>query len=87
MTAAILKNYLTTLFGILAGAPALVVTSLQSMNVTVTPYWTHILGFVGAAGLIGLGVVSKAFNVHSTEAQVQTSTIQAAQAVQAEAKK
>jgi hypothetical protein len=67
-------NQLTTIFGILAGLPVLVATSLTSMNVTITPAWTHVLGFIGAAGLIGLGIVAKSFNTHSTVAQVEAST-------------
>jgi len=68
------QNYLTTIFGILAGLPVLVATSLSAMSVTMSTAETRILGFVGAFGLIGLGIVAKAVNVHSTEAQVVAST-------------
>jgi len=74
MKAAILQNYLTTIFGILAGLPVLALTSLQAAGVAVTPTWTHILGIVGAVGLIGLGIVAKAFNTHSTTAQAAAAT-------------
>ncbi len=36
--------------------------------------WQHILTIVSGVGIVGLGLVSKAFNVHSTEAQVAAST-------------
>jgi hypothetical protein len=78
MKQAILKNYLTTIFGILAGLPALVVQSMAAMNVPLPATWSHILLLVGALGLIGLGVCAKAFNVNSTQAQVDKATTDAA---------
>jgi hypothetical protein len=72
MTKAVLQNYLTTLFGILAGLPVIAVGAFPAG--TLTPTWTHILLITGGIGTIGLGVVAKAFNVHSTEAQVAAST-------------
>ena len=74
MTAAILKNYLTTIFGILAGLPALVVQSCAAMNYPLPATWTHVLLAIGAIGLIGLGIVSKAFNVASTQSEVNKAT-------------
>lgn len=71
MTSAIAKNYLTTLFGILAGLPAIVLgvfTPGTSMALSVQ--YTHVLMIAGGVGMVGLGIVAKAFNVHSTEAQV-----------------
>jgi hypothetical protein len=76
MNTALWQNYLTTIFGILAGGPILVQQSFSAMGVALSPNWTHGLLIMGAVGLIGLGVVSKAFNVHSTTSQVQTSTTQ-----------
>jgi hypothetical protein len=75
MNSEIAKSYLTTIFGILAGLPTIVLgvfTPGSSLALPAT--WTHILMIVGGVGLVGLGVVSKAFNVHSTQAQVATST-------------
>lgn len=72
MTVALFKNYLTTFFGILAGVPALVAGS----GISLTPKWQHILSIVGGIGVLGLGAVAKAFNVHSTADQVQQSTMQ-----------
>lgn len=81
MDSILVKNWLTTLFGILAGLPTIVLGS----GITLNPQWTHYLTIAAGIGVIGLGVVSKAFNVHSTEAQVATSTIQNP-AVEAQAK-
>ena len=72
MNPALFQNYLTTLFGILAGLPILVAGS----GLPMTPKWTHILLIVSGLGTVGLGVVAKAFNTHSTTAQVQTSSLQ-----------
>ena len=66
------QNYLTTFFGILAGLPILVANS----GLTLSPQWSHYLAITAALGVIGLGVVAKAFNTHSTTAQVQMSSLQ-----------
>ena len=71
---AVIVNNLTTIFGILAGLPVLVIASCQTAGVVLDSTLTHVLALVGAIGLIGLGVVAKAFNVHSTVAQTQAST-------------
>lgn len=67
MTKALLQNYLTTLFGILAGLPLIV----SGSGLVLDPIWSHRLLLVGGIGVVGLGVVAKAFNTHSTEAQTQ----------------
>jgi hypothetical protein len=75
MTKALIQNYLTTLFGILSGLPVIVLgVFAPGTPMALSPAYTHILMIVGGIGLVGLGVVSKAFNVHSTEAQVAAST-------------
>jgi hypothetical protein len=66
MTIALWKNYLTTAFGILAGLPTLVLSS----GVTLDAKWNHILMLIAGVGTIGLGVVAKAYNVHSTPDEV-----------------
>jgi hypothetical protein len=66
-TAAIWKNYLTTLFGVLAGLPTIVLSS----GMTLSTKCQHYLMFIAGIGTVGLGVVAKAFNVHSTSDQVQ----------------
>jgi hypothetical protein len=77
MNTALLKNYLTTAFGILAGLPAIVLgVFTPGTPLALSPQWTHILMVAGGIGMVGLGVVAKAFNVHSTAAQVQASTIE-----------
>jgi hypothetical protein len=74
MTTAILQNYLTTLFGILSGLPVIVLgVFTPGTALALDPQWTHILLVTGGVGLVGLGVVSKAFNVHSTTAQTAAS--------------
>jgi len=75
MTKAIWQNYLTTLFGILSGLPVIVLGVFSpGTPMALSPAYTHILMVIGGIGLVGLGVVSKAFNVHSTVAQVEAST-------------
>lgn len=70
ITKAILQNWLTTFFGILAGLPVIVTGSGLVLN----PKWTHILLVIGGSGIVGLGVVAKAFNTHSTLAQAEAAT-------------
>lgn len=70
MSSALLKNYLTTFFGILAGLPTIVMGS----GVTLTPRWMHYLMITAGVGTVGLGVVAKAFNNHSTQEQVSDAT-------------
>jgi hypothetical protein len=73
LTSAIVKNYLTTLFGILAGLPLMVAGS----GIVLDGKWAHTLLVIGGIGTIGLGLVSKAFNVHSTVDQVESATSKA----------
>jgi len=70
MKAAVLKNYLTTFFGVLAGLPTIVLGS----GIVLDPRWTHYLMIAAGVGTVGLGVVAKAFNNHSTADQVQAAT-------------
>ena len=58
-SAAVFKNYLTTFFGCMAGLPLIVAGSGMQLS----PSWSHRVLVVGGLGTIGLGVVSKAFNV------------------------
>lgn len=51
-------------------------------GVVLDPKWTHYLMLTAGAGTIGLGVVAKAFNTHSTVDQVEKSTAVAEQAAQ-----
>jgi ABC-type phosphate transport system permease subunit len=78
MTAAIFKNYLTTFFGILAGLPTIVLgVFMPGTDMALSSHWTHILAISGGIGMVGLGLVSKAFNVHSTLNQVEGATVAA----------
>jgi hypothetical protein len=74
MNAALFQNYLTTIFGILAGLPVIV----NGAGLVLDPKWSHVLTVVGGIGLVGLGVVAKAFNTHSTTAQVNKATLEQA---------
>jgi hypothetical protein len=65
LTTAVVRNYLTTFFGVLGGLPLIVAQSGVILNAK----WNHYLMMVGGIGLVGLGVVAKAFNVSSTPAQ------------------
>lgn len=67
MTKALLQNWLTSFFGILAGLPIIVAGS----GLTLDAWWSHALAVTAGVGIIGLGVVAKAFNTHSTEAQTK----------------
>jgi hypothetical protein len=73
ITAAIVKNYLTTGFGLLAGLPTIITGS----GIVLNPKWQHIMIIVSGVGIVGLGLVAKAFNVHSTSDQVQQATMNA----------
>lgn len=70
MNAALLKNWLTSVLGALAGLPLIVAGS----GIVLDPKWNHYLTVAGGIGIIGLGVVSKAFNNHSTAAEVQAAS-------------
>lgn len=80
MTAAIWKNYLTTFFGLLSGLPVIVLgVFAPGTPMALSPQWTHILMVGGGIGLVGLGLVAKAFNVHSTVDQIEQATVAKAQ--------
>lgn len=79
MTKAILQSYLTSFFGLVAGLPAIILgVFLPGSPLAFSAYWTHILMVTGGVGLVGLGVVAKAFNVHSTTGQAAASQAKAA---------
>jgi hypothetical protein len=70
MNASIAKNYLTTIFGILAGLPLIIGGS----GIVLNEKWSHILVVTAGIGTIGLGLVAKAFNVHATQDEVNKAT-------------
>ena len=76
LNATVMKSYLTTLFGILAGLPLIIGGS----GIVLNEKWSHILVVTAGIGTIGLGIVSKAFNVNSTAQQVQIATLKEAEA-------
>lgn len=70
------KNWMTTIGGLLAGIPTLIVSS----GFVLPPKWTKILNIVGGLGLLLIGLAAKDFTTHSTETQVIKSTVEAEQA-------
>ena len=73
LTTAVVKSWVTTVFGILAGLPLMIAGS----GITLPPKYQHILIVIAGFGTIGLGIVAKAFNQHSTAEQVESATVKA----------
>lgn len=72
------KNWLTTVAGILSGLGTLPVLVINS-GATVPSWWAHVtfpLTLLGLLGLVLLGVSAKGQDEHSTQTQVQVSTIE-----------
>ena len=67
-------NWLTTIGGILAGIPVVIINS----GMVLPMRWTQILSIVAGLGTLLIGLAAKDFNTHSTQAQVATSTQQVA---------
>jgi hypothetical protein len=65
-----MPNWVTTLGGLMAGIPALVLSS----GFVVTPQYQHIIMFIGGLGLLLLGGAAKDWNTHSTSAEVAQAT-------------
>lgn len=78
MKALLSKNFWTTFFGIVAGLPTIVLgVFTPGTAMALSPGLTHILMVTGGAGLVGLGIVAKAFNTHSTPTEVQAAGAEA----------
>lgn len=73
LTTAVVKSWITTLFGILAGLPLMIAGS----GLTLSPKYQHALIVIAGIGTLGLGIVAKAFNQHSTTEQVESATVKA----------
>jgi len=67
-------NWMTTLGGILAGLPPIVITSFMSAGAPLTARWTAILSIVGGVGTLLIGLAAKDANTHSTTEQVNAAT-------------
>lgn len=65
------QNWLTSLGGLLAGIPVIVINS----GLMLTQRETQILAIVGGIGTLLIGLAAKDSGTHSTAAQVQQSTI------------
>ena len=68
-----MKNWLTTLGGLLAGLPILIINS----GFVLTGKWPQILSIIGGLGALLIGLAAKDAGTHSTMAQVQASTAEA----------
>ena len=64
------QNWMTTLGGLLAGIPLIVINS----GLLLTSRWTQILSIIGAVGTLIIGLAAKDSSTHSTMSQVQVST-------------
>ena len=67
------QNWETTIGGLLAGIPPIVIAS----GLVLTPKWTQILAIVSGLGVLLIGLAAKDSNTHSTAGQVQLSTMKA----------
>jgi hypothetical protein len=73
-----MKNWITTLGGILSGIPAIVLAAAMTSHLTLSPTWTFILAIVSGVGMMLVGFGAKDANTHSTAAEVQASTAKVA---------
>lgn len=67
------QNWITTVGGLLAGIPVIVINS----GLALTMRETQILSIVGGIGTLLIGLAAKDWNTHSTLSQVQESTVKA----------
>jgi hypothetical protein len=67
------KNWQTTVGGLLAGLPIIVINS----GMVLPPKWSQILAIVGGVGTLLIGLAAKDSGTHSTMAEVQQSTVKA----------
>ena len=65
-----MQNYLTTIGGLLAGLPILIVNS----GIVLTPKWQQVLAIIGGLGTLLIGLAAKDFTTHSTQQQVAVAT-------------
>jgi len=68
------QNWQTTIGGLLAGIPVIVINS----GIMLTMRETQILAIIGGVGTLLIGLAAKDSGTHSTMAQVQESTVKAA---------
>lgn len=73
-----MKNWMTTLGGILAGLPPLILTSFMSAGIPLSPKWTAIMSVIGGLGALLIGLAAKDATTHSTAAEVAKATEEAA---------
>ena len=73
-------NWKTTIGGVLAGLPTIVIASFMAYNVKVSPLTYALLSIASGVGMLLTGVSAKDSTTHSTIAQVEQSTSQDAAA-------
>lgn len=67
------QNWQTTVGGLLAGIPVIVINS----GIMLTMKETQILAIIGGVGTLLIGLAAKDSGTHSTMQQVQASTVKA----------
>ena len=67
------QNWQTTVGGLLAGIPVIVINS----GIMLTMKETQILAIIGGVGTLLIGLAAKDSRTHSTMQQVQASTVKA----------
>lgn len=65
------QSWITTFGGLLAGVPVLIMNS----GLVLSSQSTHILSIIGGLGTLIIGLAAKQYNVHSTQTEINTSTV------------
>jgi hypothetical protein len=71
------QNWLTTLGGFLGGIPTIIIGAAVAGHITLSPLWLFIVSSIGGMGTLLIGLSAKDANTHSTQGQVQLSTMKA----------
>jgi hypothetical protein len=74
LNVSVVKNYLTSIGGALTGVPVLILANFPNLP----PKVQHLLATCVGIGAVMLGIVSKQWNNHSTQAEVRQATVEAA---------
>ncbi len=63
-------NWMTTLAGVLAGIPPIILASAMAAGVVLSSHWTFALSIVSGLGTLLIGLAAKDANTHSTPTQI-----------------